>query len=64
MLGLLTLTLAISHLVLADFPTDPCWLEGEACLAGPDNLLATLAGVDDIATCRQLCQDTEESGAL
>ena len=61
MLGLLTLTLVISHLALlqAGFPTDPCWLEGEACVIGPDNLLSSLSEVPDVATCRQLCQDNQ-----
>ena len=61
MLGLLTLSLVISHLALlqAGFPTDPCWLEGEACVIGPDNLLSSLSEVPDVATCRQLCQDNK-----
>ena len=57
----LLLTFALTR---AKFPTNPCWLEGDACLAGPDNLLATISGVADIVTCRQLCQDTEDCAFL
>ena len=61
MMGLLVLSLVISPLVLvkAEFPTDPCWVEDEACLVETDNLLSSLPGVPDVATCRQLCQDNE-----
>ena len=59
MLGILTLTLVTFHLnlVQAEFPTDPCWVEDEACLIGPENLISSLSEVPDVATCRQLCQD-------
>ena len=62
MLDLQTLTLVISHLVLVQtkFPTDPCWLEDEACVIGPENLLSSLPQVPDLATCRQLCQDNND----
>merc|ERR550539_1524843 len=62
MMGLLvlTLTLVISPLVLAEFPTDPCWVEGETCDIGPENLLSSLSGVPDVATCRQLCDDNND----
>ena len=60
MFGLLTLSLAISHLVQADFPTGPCWLEGEACNIEPGNLLSSLSEVPEVATCRQLWQDNTD----
>ena len=63
MMGLLVLalTLVISPLVLvqAEFPTDPCWVEDEACLVETDNLLSSLSEVPDVVTCRQLCEDNE-----
>ena len=59
---LLALTLVISPLVLvqAEFPTDPCWVEDEACVIGSDNLLSSLSEVPDVATCRQLCDDKQD----
>ena len=48
-------------LVQAGFPTDPCWVEGEACVIGPDNLLSSLSEVPDVATCRQLCDNNQSS---
>ena len=61
MLGLLALTISSYLLqVLAEFPTDPCWVEGEACLVETDNLLSSLPGVPDLVTCRQICQDNKD----
>ena len=61
MLGLLALAISSYLLqVLAEFPTDPCLVEGEACLVETDNLLSSLPGVPDLATCRQICQDNKD----
>lgn len=55
------LVLLVSHLAqaLASFSSDSCMVEGEACLAEGDTMLATIPGIPEVATCRQLCQDTE-----
>ena len=45
--------------VLAEFPTDSCWVEEQACLVEGDNLLASIPSVPDVTACRQLCQDTD-----
>ena len=59
MLGLLKLGIFHLALVLAEFPTDPCFVEGEACIVEADNLLSSLPGVSDLAACRQICQDND-----
>ena len=46
--------------VLAEFPNDPCWTEGEACKVEAGNLLnSSTSGVPDLPTCRQLCEETD-----
>ena len=47
-------------MVLAEFPTNPCWTEGEACIVEDGNLLnSSTSGVPDLPSCRQLCEDTD-----
>merc|ERR1719402_1510084 len=55
------LLLLASHLALAlaGLSSDSCMVEGEACLVEGDTMLATIPGIPDAATCRQLCQETE-----
>ena len=55
-LMLLSSSLALAR---ADFPADPCWVEGQTCRVGSDGILDSVPSIPDVATCRQLCQDTD-----
>ena len=59
MLRQFLLTSCLMVLVMARFPTDPCWMEDKACLVENDNLLSSLPGLPDLVSCRQVCQDAD-----
>ena len=43
------------HLTLAEFPTNPCYLDNEACDTNVNNVIDTITGVSTLEECRASC---------